>query len=264
MTKVSKVYLGLSRVSRDGRSRADVGRLGGRGRGDHGRVECRLGDLSTSRFVDERFVARGRGSASVSSAGLTVTAIRISRPKRRLRASSSWARSRPSSWLRVKSLGTATMAVLSWRVTGSLALSQARWLGWRSSTTPRQATSRSEVCCSTAPAFFVLVSRHRCRARAGVASRGRRVASTTLSTGCEPDSSRCGESRSETRPDPVICIVCAGQRPVDPTVSGVTRPADGLWIEGGGEPRSAANVTRFGGQRQAVIHRQSGGWLARV
>ena len=36
------------------------------------------------------------------------------------------------------------MAVLSWSVTGSLARSQARWLGWRSSTTPRQATQNLE------------------------------------------------------------------------------------------------------------------------
>ena len=31
-----------------------------------------------------------------------------------------WLRSRPSSWLRVKSLGTAMIAVFSCRVTGSL------------------------------------------------------------------------------------------------------------------------------------------------
>ena len=42
----------------------------------------------------------------------------------------------------------------SGRVTGSLARSHARWLGWRSSTTLRHAAPRSVVCCSTGPALL--------------------------------------------------------------------------------------------------------------
>ena len=63
------------------------------------------------------------GSSVVS----TVTAIRISRPNATVSDSSSWARSRPSSWPRVNSLGTAMIAVFSWSVTGWLVRSQARW-----------------------------------------------------------------------------------------------------------------------------------------
>ncbi len=55
-----------------------------------------------------------------SSAVLTVTARRISCPKIWVSASSSWPRSRPSSWVRVKSSPTAMIAVLPWSVTGSL------------------------------------------------------------------------------------------------------------------------------------------------
>ena len=85
--------------------------------------------------------AGGAAGGAGSSAALTVTAIRISRAKRSVSASSSCPRSRPSSWDLVKSLGTAMIAVLSWRVTGSLSRSQACWCGLRSSTTPRQACS---------------------------------------------------------------------------------------------------------------------------
>ena len=74
---------------------------------------------------------------------MTVTAMRISRPNASLSASSSWPRRRPSTWPRVKSLGTATMAVLSWTVTGSLVRSQARWFGWSSVTTRGHTEARS-------------------------------------------------------------------------------------------------------------------------
>ncbi len=50
------------------------------------------------------------------------------------------------------------IAVLSWRVTGSLARSQARWLGCSSSRTVRHAAPRSDVVCSTGVPAFQFVS----------------------------------------------------------------------------------------------------------
>ena len=50
-------------------------------------------------------------------------------------------RNRPSSWLRVNSLGTATTAVLSASISGLLEVSHTRWLGARLSTIPGQSTS---------------------------------------------------------------------------------------------------------------------------
>ena len=75
-----------------------------------------------------------------------MTPSRISRPNVRVRPSSIWARSRPSSWVRVNSSTTSMIAWLPCRVTGALLSSQARWLGWSSATTDHQAASRS-VCC---------------------------------------------------------------------------------------------------------------------
>ena len=50
-------------------------------------------------------------------------------------------RRRPSSWLRVNSLGTATTAVFSASISGLLEASHTRWLGGRLSTMPGQSTS---------------------------------------------------------------------------------------------------------------------------
>src|SRR4051794_36820935 len=153
MTKVSKVYLGLSRVSSAvGREAGSTGSGIGTGAATRSGIRTACVDMSTSRLIAVSPSTGGGSSTGSSSRGFTVTAIRISRPKATVSASSSCPRSRPSSWLRVKSLGTAMIAVLSCRVPGSLARSQARWLGCRSATTPRHAVLRSEVLGSTVPA----------------------------------------------------------------------------------------------------------------
>ncbi len=123
MTKVSKVYFGLSRVSREEADRPCSGPSGasaGGGGGAGAAYGAGIVDKGTSRLVEVSSVVAWSGcmGAGTSSVVSTVTAIRISRPKDSLSASSTWPRSRPSSWVRVNSLGTAMMAVVSCRVTG--------------------------------------------------------------------------------------------------------------------------------------------------
>ena len=67
----------------------------------------------------------------------------MSRPKLSVRIRSRSGRSRVSSWPRVKSSGTATIAVLSCSVTGREFVSQARWFGGRPASTRAQASPRS-------------------------------------------------------------------------------------------------------------------------
>ena len=84
------------------------------------------------------------------ASGSTLTASRTGLPSRSLRVSSMRVRSRPSSWLRVNSLGTATTAVFSASISGLLEASQTRWLGGRLSTMPRP--EDLELACLGAPA----------------------------------------------------------------------------------------------------------------
>ena len=145
-----------------------------------------------------------RGSTGHRDPDLTAEAPTVS-------ASSSWPRSRPSSWVRVKSLGTAMIAVLSCRVTGSLARSQARWLGCRSSTTapPGNVEVRGALLHAGSrlasggralvarPMLAVVVVQP---SGTGASTEAASV-STTLSTGCEPDPSsveRVGPRRTVT------------------------------------------------------------------
>ena len=160
MTKVSKVYFGLSRVSSAGPHRTGAaarrrsGPLARRPRGVGGR-RARHVDVSTCRHVAIVSTRRRRGVVGSAPASWLEGRVDGDRDPD-LAAEGDGERvlelaAQPALELvRVKSSGTAMIAVLSWSVTGSLARSQARWLGWRSSTTPRQAASRSGVrCCST-------------------------------------------------------------------------------------------------------------------
>ncbi|CUR62331.1 hypothetical protein NOCA170277 [metagenome] len=176
MTKVSKVYLGLSRVS-SAEGRRSPCPIEGSG-SDIAGGACSRGPTSfVDKAIDPSVDSSMCGGTSDSSAGLTVTSIRISRPKPSVRASSMWLRSRPSSWLRVKSLGTAMIAVFSCSVIGTLGRNQARWLGWRSSTICCHAVPRSTCWSSTRTAFAVPCLSHT----------GSHAApeSTELSTSCE-------------------------------------------------------------------------------
>ena len=89
MTKVSKVYFGLSRVSSAGgrwarvarRGRASRRASGRRGGADGGSDGGALSTCRSCRLVDSSMCSVRLGRSRSSSAGLTVTAIRISRPK---------------------------------------------------------------------------------------------------------------------------------------------------------------------------------------
>ena len=76
-------------------------------------------------------------------------------PSISLSPSSRRGRSRLSSWLRVKSSGTATIAVFSCRVTGCEAVSQARWLAGSSSTSLVQARHRSATSVIVSSTHFL-------------------------------------------------------------------------------------------------------------
>ncbi len=143
---------------------------------------------------------------SPARAGLMVVPSRISRLNTSRSAPSSSARSRPSTWVRVNSSGTAMIARLSWTVTGSQVASQARWLGWMLSRTARQASLRAGSVCSTRLFAFsrsVLVG-GLVRPPCGVVQFCVQVApaplSTALSTGCAPRlaGERAGENCCDT------------------------------------------------------------------
>ena len=106
-------------------------RSGDREAGPSGRLSTVVRSICRSggRRPSVGAVLRRGGAVGVGEGGLTVTAIWISRPKTSVRASSTWPRSRPSSWLRVNSSGTSMIAVEPCSVTGRLDRSQARWLG---------------------------------------------------------------------------------------------------------------------------------------
>ena len=115
--------------------------------------------------------------------------------------SSSWPRSRPSIWLRVKSSGTSTMARPSCSEIGLHEVSQAAWLGSSSATTERQVESRG-VESSGVPSG-VLESTSACRP--SLLSRAVHKVVHRLCTW--PDERRGGSagapggSRTETHPD---------------------------------------------------------------
>ncbi len=132
MTNVSKVYFGFSRA---------LAAAGGAG--------ALVDRSATAGVVGEQSVM---SSIDLWFAQLVVVGLGPSRPAGvdRDRQPHGWPsaslspvlqgrRSRISSWLRVKSSGTATIAVFSCRVTGSGATSQARWLGGSWSTRAVQA-----------------------------------------------------------------------------------------------------------------------------
>ena len=75
-----------------------------------------------------------------SSEVSTLTTSRTGLPIWSESASSMRVRSRPSSWVRVNSLGTATTAVFSASISGWLVVSHIRWLGGRFSTMPGHST----------------------------------------------------------------------------------------------------------------------------
>ena len=152
---VLRVEPGLQRGRGAARARTARRRAGCSG---SGRSTADLGvALSTYHFLDlptwgstRSGVGRSSGaSVSSSSSRLTVTAIRISRPKASLSASSSWPRSRPSSWVAGEVVGHRDDRG------ASRAWSPA---GWRAATPAGWAAGRRRVAATRWPARAVSFS----------------------------------------------------------------------------------------------------------